>query len=279
MAGFFGFFDYSKPGRGVSKEEVGGPPFIVFWQVLGRKWTKLIQLNLLYILCTLPVIALAFLFAPIAPEVVGEESILSLYMYQIGATLYIAVVGCAPICCGIAYVLRNFAREEHAFVLSDFLEQIKLNWKQSLPLWLMDLAVTYVIFVAYNFYSINAELGTIYAVAQWLVVAAGVIYFLMHFYLYQLIVTFDMKFKQLLRNAFMLVLAKLPFNLLLLFAMIGIGLLAYGWGAWIGFAVFALFGTALLSYIANFYANNVIYKLLIEPQLPPEENYDSAFKD
>ncbi|WP_417077036.1 YesL family protein, partial [Hominenteromicrobium sp.] len=38
----------------------------------------------------------------------------------------------SPFTCGLAYVTRNFAREEHAFVWSDFWDAVKNNWKPAL---------------------------------------------------------------------------------------------------------------------------------------------------
>ena len=42
----------------------------------------------------------------------------------------IAITG--PFTAGVSYVTRNWARDEHAFIWSDFKDALKANWKQSL---------------------------------------------------------------------------------------------------------------------------------------------------
>ncbi len=276
MAGFFGFFDFTKPGRGVSKEETVGHPAQVFFQVLGRKWTKFVQLNLLYFVFMLPLIFVLFLFAPLLQSE-EPQAILDLYLYEIFSLNYIAVVGIAPLTVGFSYILRNYSREHHAFIWSDFIDQIKENWRKSLLLLLIDIVVVVLVTVSYRFYTQIAADNLIFTVCRWFVVVAAVIYFMMHFYIYQLMVTFDMSFKIIMKNSFMLTLAKLPFNLLLLLACIVVSGLVF-FSPILGVLFCAIFAIALIGYIVNFYVNNVIYKILIEPQLAKSE-YESDFID
>ena len=37
-----------------------------------------------------------------------------------------------PFTTGVAYVTRNWARDEHAFIWSDFIDAVKGNWKYGL---------------------------------------------------------------------------------------------------------------------------------------------------
>ena len=47
-------FNYSKPGPGVEKEEQQKRRFFLFFELFFRKFWKLIQLNLLYLLFWIP---------------------------------------------------------------------------------------------------------------------------------------------------------------------------------------------------------------------------------
>ena len=103
MAGFFGLFDYNKPGPGVDKNGPQKKGIVIFFELYFRKFWKLILANLLYVLVSLPVVTTGFANA------------------------------------GLTYITRNFVREKHAFIYSDFMDTIKKNWKQALPLGLLNL--------------------------------------------------------------------------------------------------------------------------------------------
>ena len=53
-------------------------------------------------------------------------------------TMFIWLVPCiaitGPFTAGLSYVTRNWARDEHAFIWTDFKDALKANWRQSLVL-------------------------------------------------------------------------------------------------------------------------------------------------
>ena len=59
MAGFLGFGNFQKPGKGVKKNEPEKKRFFQFFELCFRQLTKLIQLNLLDLLCCIPLSLLA----------------------------------------------------------------------------------------------------------------------------------------------------------------------------------------------------------------------------
>ena len=62
--GFLGLFgNYDKPGPGVNKDEPPKAAPVRFFEILFRKFTKLVQLNLIFIIPTLVALALMFLLA------------------------------------------------------------------------------------------------------------------------------------------------------------------------------------------------------------------------
>ena len=90
------FNDYTREGKGVSKDPDFRPRIVVFFDVYFRKFWNLVLLNLLYILFCLPIITIA------------------------------------PATAAMTKILRNYAREEHAFLWSDFWDTFKSNFKTSL---------------------------------------------------------------------------------------------------------------------------------------------------
>ncbi|MHB1453545.1 MAG: YesL family protein [Saccharofermentanales bacterium] len=61
MAGFFGLFDYNKEGPGVYLNEPPKGPFKTFFAVLGRKFWKVITVNMMYVMFSIPVLIFAWL--------------------------------------------------------------------------------------------------------------------------------------------------------------------------------------------------------------------------
>ena len=127
---------FTRPGPGVSKDEPDSPAIARFFQILGRKFSKLVQLNLLFLIPAIITAALCIvlLVVPGIPRIglelnlsANEPFVLNLYeMYVVPLPLILLY----PFTAGLTYVTRNFVREEHAFVFSDAVEQIKRNFKQ-----------------------------------------------------------------------------------------------------------------------------------------------------
>ena len=61
MAGFFGLFDYNKPGPGVPKDAPRKSPLIVFFEILQRKFWNLIKVNMMFLIFNLPALILGML--------------------------------------------------------------------------------------------------------------------------------------------------------------------------------------------------------------------------
>ncbi len=267
MAGFFGFFDYTKPGRGVEKEEFT-PNLKTFFRILSTRFWKLVQLNLLYVICSLPLIAVIFAFVPIGG---GAENTVAMFKVCVFGLLYLSVVGLAPVTAGFTYVLRNFTDDRHAWVLSDFFEHIKKNFKQASLLFLIDLAFSFVIPIIFNFYTGLASAETqapefyknLAVIAKTIIALFTGIYFIMHFYIYQIMITFNLKLRQILRNSLIFALSQLPRNIAVL-ALIGIvAVLTFGYYTVVGVLVSLLIVPSLVGYIINFITQPVVKRHMI----------------
>ena len=190
---FFGLFDYSKPGPGISKDAPKKRGFIEFWEIFFRKFWKLLQVNLLYLVTSIPVVTLGLSNA------------------------------------GLTYITRNFTREKPVFLLSDYFAVIKKNWKQAFPMGIINTLLTLLIaFDIYFFYL--SEGGTAFLMMV-LVAMFGIFFAFVKYYCYYLMVTFDLSLKQIYKNSLILAFAGLFRNLLLflLFGVlyVGAGLLLY----------------------------------------------------
>lgn len=271
MAGFFGFFDYTKPGKGVEKEEFK-PNLKTFFRVFFERFWKLIQLNVIYFIFSLPLIAVIFAFVPTGQD---EDKLIGIYKVCVGGLLYLSIIGLAPVITGFTYVLRNFTSDRHAWVLSDFFEHIKKNFKQAMLVFLIDLAVSLIIPFVYNFYSAvitapaevaNPLLQNASFIARTIIVLFASIYFIMHFYIYNIMITFNLTVKQILKNSLIFALAHLPRNIGVLALAALIAMLTFGYNIEIGILLSFLITPALIGYTVNFIIQPVIKKHMIKTQ-------------
>ncbi|MDD3503529.1 MAG: DUF624 domain-containing protein [Eubacteriales bacterium] len=242
MAGFFGLFNYNKEGKGVNPEDLDRGPIPTFFGVVGRKFWKLIMINLMYVLFSLPAVVIAFFGSSYfiqalfpnyqmalssaaetltdnADALVLQAMEMTLLMVLFGALMIgLSMIVAGPVHAGIVYVLRNYAREEHAFIWSDFKDNAISNFKQSMVSSLISLAVTAIFIVNLYFYRqtemIQQEM--LRTILVTVIVLMYVIWCIMQMYLYPMMVTFKLTLKQMYRNSFYFAILKLPMNLLFL---------------------------------------------------------------
>ena len=137
-----------------------------------------------------------------------QNSILRLLAWLIPC---IAITG--PLTAGICYVTRNWARDEHAFIWSDFRDAVKENWKIPLVLSTVTGVLPAGIYAGWLTYGNMAASNAIMVLPQMLVVLAGILWALMITSMHPLTVTYDLKLKGVLRNGFLLGIARLPFSI------------------------------------------------------------------
>ena len=289
MAGIFGFFDFTKPGKGVDPNEPEKRAFFRYFELLWRKLSKLAVVNMMYFVCVLPLI-LAFhtlAFEPLmnfAITISGAEGefvaspILSVFsfvfnlpMWLLAALLALGVLLFGPVTCGLTYILRNYVRGEHAWY-SDFWQRAKSNFKQGVFLGVLD----FIMFSAaiYNF-SLLASGGGGPTFLTWTALFVFLIYLSMRNTTYLMAVTVELSNAQLLRNAVILTLAGVPRHFLtgIIYALaIYLILLLNGF-----IELFALpfIAFSLLGFTSVFINYPLIDKFLIQP-LRQEETEENA---
>ena len=186
----------------------------------------------------------------------------------------IAITG--PVQAGMAYVTRNWARDEHAFVWSDFKDAIKENWKQALGISAITGIVPLIMLVCWQFYGGMAQSnGLFFVVPQVLTLALGLVWMLALAFLYPMMVTYKMGFGTLIRNALLLSVGRLPqtagTRLVMLVPALIAGLVAF-FTPYMMYALMALGGYYLLigNALARFvYASftNAVFDHSINPRI------------
>lgn len=166
--GFFGG-GYDKAGPGIPKMPMEKKGIFKFLEVYGRRFWKLMEINLLFLLFCIPIITIG------------------------------------PAIAGMTKVCRNYSQERNAFVYADFIDAFKKNFKQSLAVWLIDLVVIVLSSIGLPVYFQLAQQNKAFFIPLGIYLACLLIYFMMHFYIYLMIVSTNLKFKQIIKNSFLLV--------------------------------------------------------------------------
>lgn len=221
------FNNYQKEGKGVSKDEKT-PRFLLFFQIYFRKFWNLILLNLLYVLFCLPVVTIG------------------------------------PATAGLTKILRNYAREEHAFLWGDFIEAFKKNFKQAFLFSLVELLVFgFLILDLLMVFNVSNQIMMTLSMAA--IFLSFTVFVFMHYYVYNMMVTFKLTFKQLLKNAFIFCWAGFLRNLFLTVILVTVTLLLMNFLNPFGFLfvlVFLYFSFCGL--LTNFMVNPLIKKYMID---------------
>ena len=184
----------------------------------------------------------------------------------------LAITG--PFTAGLSYVTRNWARDEHAFMWTDFKDAVKENWKQGLVLSAITSVLPLLVYVGWRFYGQMAGQNPIMFVPQVLVALVALIWALAITYMYPLIVTYELKMKDVIRNGLLLAVARLPMSvgirLLHCLPAIICGALIYLWNPMIGmlilFGWYFLIGFALSRFITASYTN-AVFDRFINPRI------------
>lgn len=291
--GLFGG-NFSKEGPGISKNAPEKNRFFLFFELLGRKFTKLIPLNIIYFVTLLPLILGIILSVTFNPQILSDGNVymenlskLPIFIFTgdiIGLILIIvSIFITGPATCGFTYVLRNMQRQEHTWILSDFREQFAKNYKQGVIMSIIDVFAAIVLYVAYCFYaySMPAMMSgsiAIAALGQYFIIVISVLFIVMHYYIYTMIVTFDMKLKDIFKNAVIFSLAKLPLNIFISIILIAAVLVSI-WYFLIGALCAVIISLALLGFIIVYSVYPTIERSMISSQIQNNDDEEKDFED
>ena len=220
---FMNNYYYGKSGKGdYNKEDLPTNRWQLFWEMLRVRLSGLCRLNLMYLVAWLPtMLVLLFGITGILTGLLGEDGelvanadVLLMGMVQTTLLLLVPCITITGIATpGVAYVTRNWSRDEHAFIWSDFKDAVKLNWKQGVLTALITGILPLAVWVGWDFYGEMAATTSVWMIVpQVLVLMIGILWSLAVTYMHPLIVTYQLKFKDVLRNAFLLAIARLPMS-------------------------------------------------------------------
>ena len=264
----FDFFGM-KEGKGVEKREYT-PRFALFWELLFRKAWLLVKANVTYIVTSF--IAMFFIWFGYATIARGELATLKGAAFLTASTLYLAVIGMGFIMPGLTFLTRYFARQRHVWIFSDFFEQMFDNFKKGFILFVVDSIIIYLSTVAFAMYGELAFNNSFMLIPLGFLAVCLFIYFMMHFYMYPILVTFDLNLKYVLKDSLLLTLAHLPWNILIFLIITVITFAMYVVNISIGLLFFGIIGIAFMNFLINFMVDPIIDKHLYIPAEVIAEN-------
>jgi len=245
---FMNNYYYGKSGKGdYTPEDLPKTRMQLFFEMLRVRLSALCRMNLLYMLPFLPtmlVIGMLVMYVLtmgavpteektitnadgtvttqiVAVEMTEEEQMAlldqqaALVPSMLNTTL-ILLIPCifitGPWTAGVSYVVRNWARDEHAFIWSDMKDAMKENWKPALGLSAITSVVPLLAWTCWRFYGSLAGDSWFMVIPQMFTLLIAVVWFLAITYAYPMLVTYKMSFGTIIRNSLLLAIGRLPMS-------------------------------------------------------------------
>ena len=282
----FGFSN--KPGRGISKEQAAKRNY---FDIYGRHFGHITGASFWYSLTNLVFFAAAYiLFYAYFIANNGDNLVAVVVSFIQGKNIivpfvpFIPFMFIGPFTAGFTYVIRNYTKQEPTFLISDFFEHTKNNWKQALIVSAGSTVLAYALiqaFVFYNSFFLQNRLpvGVLYVLSG-LVLA---LYLITMFYIYPLMVTFKMKLGVIIKNAWTFAVLKLPQNLIICVFLLAVNIAVFVvlfmyLPLFIYAFVLALFMFGFTSFTANYYIWHVMDKYIVQLVTPKKES-EAIFND
>ncbi len=224
---------YTKPGKGVDKNAKPKPGFIRFFIVVANKFNKLVGINFLNFLFGIPAFILAvFLFGGavalydvfdqsvnISEMIAAQGSIQSEFYFRM-MMLVAMFLTCIPIFAfgpsyaGFTYILKSFYKEEPVFLWHDFKTKARTNRSLAVKTMFFNLICGTLIILAFVAYMVISNpnnpryAGSVPFIILFFIALVDIFFLvlliMMNLFMYPMMVTFNLTFRQMIKNTFVL---------------------------------------------------------------------------
>lgn len=242
------FFDRllvgSEKSEGYARASLPSNRWELYWDILKGRFWRLVLINLLILLFCVPLILVLFFryvvvtgyggtypfsqpfglgyMAP--PDLLGyAEQIVfnaaSLVYLFFPIALMIAGIGLA----GGAYIMRNMVWTEGIFVANDFWRGIKSNIKKLLLITFLYGVIFYLSMISASYSDYMIAVGKVtwlFTISKIVTYVALALFTMMALHMMSMTVTYELKFRQLLKNAYIFTTRLIFHNVFFIFLMI-----------------------------------------------------------
>ncbi|MFQ9095060.1 MAG: YesL family protein [Ruminococcus sp.] len=204
--GLFGS-NYERAGSGIAKNAPKKKGFFRFFEIFGRKFWKLFELNLLYFLSFLPVIGAVVLALAISFQ-------LGIILAAACLVLFAVIIG--PATAAHTKILKNFVMEKPTFLVHDFFKAFRSEFKYSCIVGVLDCLLACCISAAFYVYPklIEQSGSKVYYIFFAITLSIGVIALIMNFYIFPMLVSTNLSLKNVLKNSLALSVVALKTNII-----------------------------------------------------------------
>lgn len=272
------FNGYLKEGKGVEKDAPKPIRPIYFFELFFRKFTKMIQLNLLFVVTTIPLwIIVYYLGSYLMANLSGDLQVFSNSMSVIAQVmvhplsilvLILLSFLLGPSTAGATYILMNYANEMPVFLCSDYFEAFKKNFKQASVLMMINVIAGMSTFITWFIPLVPAYAKSSMISTLKLFQIPSLVVFLVlifaNFYAYSIMVKFELKLKDIIKNSLIFAMGRLPWNIITL-ALVGIICYFAFYNFIIGSFALVLILYALCGFLVVFSVYPTIEKYMLIP--------------
>ncbi len=307
--------DINRDGKGVEKGEDKTPNLKYFFKLFGRKFTKILSATMIMNFQIFPLLIALYLYFfanPTTPTAyytefpalygisqMGGDAVNAVnansFMTQFGlpayntyvywvigalAIFHIATFGFQMV--GSTYIMRGLVRGDSVFIMSDFFYAIKKNWKQGLIMGIIDTGIIGVLIFDFMHFYTSAPSGLtnfMYAMT----IALICLYLVFRYYIYLILITFNIKLTKAIKNSFIFTVLGLKRNLLAFFGILLLTVLAVVLimlllpiGAGVVLVLPLIYHLGVCGFISTYAAYPVIQKYMIDP--PTQKKPQNAAK-
>ena len=291
------------PPEEVEAERNGPKGIKLFFKLLKRNFGTLISLNLMMLFMVLPLLAAFYVYlqgdttpsvtSPLYATLHGADLIIGspatellkntfstrLMLPVHNSAVYPIMIGIGALLAltwgwqnvGSTYVLRSIVRSEPVYVWSDYFYAIKKNLKQGFIFGIIDFAIIAVLTFDIMWFSGNTG-SFAQDVMYFCTVGLALLYVFMRFYLYIMLITFDLSYWKLLKNALIFTTIGIKRNIvgglgIVLMAALNIALIIFlmPMGIAVPLILPLFYFMSLASFISVYTAYPSIQKYMIDP--------------
>ncbi len=287
-----GFFthNYGGTSSGIAKNAQKKTGIRLFFDIFGRRFWQLIEINMLYFIFYIPLMLAWALFLKIDNLKIGIAAALS-------RVVLFSVLIC-PVTPGKMCIMRKYRLVKHYFILKDFFSAFRENFVKSSLVGFIDILIIISLlsgFLVYPILAAQYESFLLY-VPMVLSISVAIVAFMMNFYIFLMINATDLSMKNLIKNAFALVFLELKRNLFTFFIVIAVLLAIVVLVIRVSYSVMFIlpfFPATILALVICFNSYPIIQKYVINPyytsmgQINPElcadldddEDYEQICED
>jgi len=256
------FKNYETTGAGISKNAPKKKGAALFWDIFCRKFWKLMEINLVYMLFFLPLLfvfpVLNFFKNNYYGAMISSVLLILIFMILIG-----------PATAGMTKIMRKFVINKHSFIMQDFIKGFKENFKKSVIIGFLDCLVIISAYAALNVYPVLAvQQSKAMYIPLVITFSLFLVIVMMNHYIYLMLTATNLSMKNLFKNSFALAFVAMKQNLLVF--IIGVALIAlmvvlFIYFMPVFFLLIAFFPAAFICLVNCFICYPVIQKYVINP--------------